>query len=113
MNRVVITGIGLICGNADNPDEFMNSCADGASGIRTCTVFDAGSLRTDKFGEVSGIKAKNRLFEIMRRACEGMLEDAGLTPGIISSYGNQCRMFYGTLMSTYLKRYHEFNQSFS
>jgi len=100
MERVVITGIGAVCGNSGNFRQLTEACRDGISGIRTCSVFDAGMLLTDQFGEVEGVKGDNRLYELIRIACEQMLEDAQVTPAQISSYGTACRMFYGTLLST-------------
>ena len=38
MNRVVITGMGALCGE-----------------IRPCTVYDTTGLLTDKFGEIGGL----------------------------------------------------------
>ena len=106
MERVVITGIGCICSNADNLNQLKESCANGISGIRTCTVFHAGNLLTDQFGEVPDITGENRLYELIRISCSQMLEDAGLNKEMIAAYGTKCRMFYGTLLSTsdtYLK----------
>lgn len=106
MERVVITGIGVICGNARNYQQLKKACAKGTSGIRTCTVFDAGQLITDQFGEVPGITAENRLYELIRISCEQVMEDAGLDKEQVAAYGTRCRMFYGTLLSTsdtYLK----------
>ncbi len=100
MERVVITGIGTVCGNARNKEEFAAACTGGVSGIRPVTVFDAGGLLTDKFGEAEGIKGENRLFELIRLSCGEMLADAGLDRNKISAYGGNCRMFYGTLLST-------------
>ena len=100
MQRVVITGIGAICGNAGNYKELGRACAEGISGIRPVTVFDGSVLLTDKFGEAQGITDKNRLYELIRRSCEEMLKDAGLDKAAIADYGADCRMFYGTLLST-------------
>ena len=100
MERVVITGIGAVCGNAPDPVQLERSCADGISGIRTCTVFDAGELLTDQFGQVPDINEENRLYELIRISLSQMLEDAGLDRESLSSYGGRCRMFYGTLLST-------------
>jgi len=106
MEKVVITGIGSICGNAGSFSQLQKECAEGVSGIRTCSVFDASSLLTDKFGEIPDISGGNRLYEIIRISLGQMLDDAGLDPEVISGYGSKCRMFYGTLLSTsdtYLK----------
>lgn len=100
MKRVVITGIGAVCGNAADFDSFGKACAEGRSGIRPCTVFDAGRLLTDKFGEAEGITAGNRLYELIRLSCAEMLVSANLDRETIASYQGDCRMFYGTLLST-------------
>ena len=106
MERVVITGIGCICSNAENMEQLKDADTNGVSGMRSCTVFDAGQLLTDKFGEIPGISGENRLYEMIRISCGQMLKDAGLDREMVASYGGRCRMFYGTLMSTsdtYLK----------
>lgn len=100
MERVVITGIGAVCGNAADMEQLKKACRDGISGIRTCSVFDAGMLLTDQFGEAEGITGDNRLYELIRIACEQMMKDAGVTRTQIKSCGTKCRMFYGTLLST-------------
>ncbi len=106
MKRVVITGIGAVSSNASSYRELVEACSRGASGIRTCTVFDAGELLTDQFGEVPGIEEDNRLYELIRRSCTEMMDSAGVDREYIEGKGRKCRMFYGTLLSTadtYLK----------
>ncbi len=100
MKRVVITGMGAICGNASDKDELCRACTDGISGIRKCTVFPTDGLMTGYFGENPEIKGENRLYELIRISAEEMLEDAGIDSGYISSLGTSCRMFFGTLLST-------------
>ena len=93
-------------GNAGSYEQLKKTCAEGKSGIRTCTVFDAGPLLTDQFGEIPDINGENRLYEMIRTACGQMMEDTGLSKEQIIAYGTRCRMFYGTLLSTsdtYLK----------
>ena len=82
MNRVVITGIGALSGE-----------------IKPTSVFDASALITDKFGEIDGLDNNNRLYDIIRRTVSDMLADAGLTSSDISAYGNDCRIFFGTLFA--------------
>ena len=106
MERVVITGIGCICGNAGNLNELQEACTQGRSGIRTCTVFDAGRLLTDQFGEVPDIAGENRLYELIRISCGQMMEDAGLSKEQIAAHGTKFRLFFGSLLfnaDTYLK----------
>ncbi|MBO6229763.1 MAG: hypothetical protein J6O50_04280, partial [Ruminiclostridium sp.] len=82
MKRVVITGMGALSGE-----------------IKPTSVFDASALITDKFGEIDGLDNNNRLYDIIRRTVSDMLADAGLTSSDISAYGNDCRMFFGTLFA--------------
>ena len=100
MNRVVITGMGAVCGNASNKDELYHACTYGISGIRKCTSFSTEGLLTEYFGENPNIKADNRLYELIRISAVEMLADAGVDSGYISSLGGRCRMFFGTLLST-------------
>ncbi len=100
MKRAVITGMGVICGNASDKEEFRRACTDGISGIRKCTAFSAEGLMTEYFGENTKIKGDNRLYELIRISAAEMLDDAGIDSGYISSLGTNCRMFFGTLLST-------------
>ena len=98
--RVVITGVGAVCGNASSVSELETACAEGISGIRPCTVFDASALRTDRFGQAESVSGPDRLFALMSRACGEMLSDANLTREDLSALGSRCRLFWGTLLST-------------
>ena len=44
MNRAVITGIGLICSNAENKNEFAEACFSGRVGIKKCQIFTTEGL---------------------------------------------------------------------
>ena len=63
-------------------------------------------LSTNKFGEAD-LKTDDRCFELIEKAGNQMLEDAGLDSEYISSLGGKCRMFFGTLMADadYYSRY--------
>lgn len=100
MNRVVITGMGAVCGNASNKDELYHACTQGISGIRKCTSFSTKGLLTEYFGENPDIRSDNRLYELIRISASEMLADSGIDSGYISSLGGSCRMFFGTLLST-------------
>lgn len=52
MERVVITGIGVLTPVGNNKDEFWRSLATGASGIGRITHFDPSELRSQIGGEV-------------------------------------------------------------
>lgn len=55
MKRVVITGIGVVCGNAGNKEEFAQAVFFGKSGIKKCAVFDTNGLLTPYFGQADSI----------------------------------------------------------
>ncbi len=100
MKRVVITGVGAVCGNASNKDELYNACIKGVSGIKKCSAFSTKGLLTDQFGENTEIDPENRLKNLIGLSCGEMLEDCGYSSEDISAMGMGCRLFYGTLLST-------------
>lgn len=100
MKRVVITGFGAVCGNASNKDELYSACISGVSGIGKCSAFSAEGLLTDQFGENTKIDPQNRLKELISLSCGEMLADCGYSSEDISEMGRECRLFYGTLLST-------------
>ena len=100
MNRVVITGMGLVCANAANKEEFARASVTGKQGMKKCTVFSTKGLLTDYFGEAESVTEGDRLFELIRLSCGEMMEDCGMTPEKISAFGTDCRLFYGTLLSS-------------
>lgn len=96
--RVVITGMGIVCANAGNSKEFAKALFEGKSGIRTCHAFDTTGLSTDCFGEVSALQAKNRFTELLEKSTKEMMDSAGVTSSMINRWGRNCRMFFGTLI---------------
>lgn len=99
MNRVVITGMGIVAGNTVGKEEFYHACINGISGISKCTAFDTSGLTTEYFGQAD-ISGDNRLYALTRLAAEEMLEDCGWTPAQISETGTRCRLFVGTLLAS-------------
>ena len=95
--RVVITGMGAVCGNAADAAEFAQALFAGKSGIKKCTAFDATGLSTDAFGEVDGL-GENRFFELLEKSTAEMLVSAGVGAEEIASWGRGCRLFFGTLI---------------
>jgi 3-oxoacyl-[acyl-carrier-protein] synthase II len=100
MSRVVVTGMGVDCGNAHDKEEFAAACFDGVSGIKKCTVFPTEGLLTEYFGQadVDGMDADDRLHALIESSCTEMLLDAGLDKAYISAQGGSCRLFFGTLL---------------
>ena len=52
MKRVVVTGLGAITPNGNNPADFFKNICDGKSGIATVTRFDVSRLSCKIGGEV-------------------------------------------------------------
>ena len=57
MNRVVVTGIGVVSALGSNVDEFWDSLRAGRSGIEAITKVDTSDLRFKNAGEVQGFNA--------------------------------------------------------
>ena len=54
MKRVVITGLGALTPNGNNPADFFRNICDGVSGIGAVTRFDASRVASRIGGEVKG-----------------------------------------------------------
>lgn len=114
MKKVVVTGMGIVCGNAGNKAEFIKACSEGISGIKKCTVFSTEGLLTEYFGEadIDEMDTDTRLRILIEKSCSEMLSDCGLDRKTISAEGKMCRLFYGTLLSNTGSYYkHSMNKS--
>ena len=60
-NRVVITGMGVVCSVGNTKDEFWESIAVGKSGIDRVTHFDPQDFRTQIGGEIKGFAPETYL----------------------------------------------------
>ena len=60
-NRVVITGMGVVCSVGNTKDEFWESIAVGKSGIDRVTNFDPEDFRTQIGGEIKGFAPETYL----------------------------------------------------
>ena len=98
MDRVVITGMGVVCGNANDKDEFAEACFQGMTGIKFCKSFDTNGLSTSFFGEIENLDNDTRFFTILKKSAEAMMTDAKISRKDIISWSNKCRMFLGTLI---------------
>ncbi len=58
MKRVVITGVGVICGVGNNAGEFWNAISAGRSGIGPITRADVSGIRYKNAAEVKGFDAR-------------------------------------------------------
>ena len=111
MNRVVITGIGLICSNAENKNEFAQACFSGRIGMKKCKTFTTEGLTTSFFGEIcdkylldapydKNSLTDNRFYYMLEKSLREMMTDAGIDKNYVSSLGKSCRMFFGTFIYT-------------
>lgn len=55
MNRVVITGVGVVCASGNNASDFWDSVSKGRSGIAPITKVDTSELRFKNAAEVKGL----------------------------------------------------------
>ncbi len=111
MNRAVITGIGLICSNAENKKEFAETCFSGRVGMKECKTFTTAGLTTPFFGETcdkysldapydKNSLTDNRYYCMLEKSLREMMTDADIDRDYVSSLGKSCRMFFGTFIYT-------------
>lgn len=98
MEKVVITGMGVVSANADNKDAFAEACQSGKVGIKECTVFNTDGLMTPYFGQADSIQGEDRFCALLQKSAEEMMRDAKVDKKYIASLGSGCRMFFGTLL---------------
>ncbi|MBL0387158.1 beta-ketoacyl-[acyl-carrier-protein] synthase family protein [Tumebacillus sp. ITR2] len=53
-DRVVVTGIGIICANGKNVEEFWRNVTDNKSGIRLVSTIPMSGINTEYAGEIDG-----------------------------------------------------------
>ncbi len=63
MKRVVITGVGVICGIGNNAGEFWNAISAGRSGIGPITKVDVSGIRYKNAAEVKGFDERQHFDE--------------------------------------------------
>ncbi len=59
LNRVGVTGMGVLAPGGNSLDRFWDSLVGGHSGVRQITLFDASELRSRIAGEVCGFKPED------------------------------------------------------
>jgi 3-oxoacyl-[acyl-carrier-protein] synthase II len=79
--RVVITGMGVICSAGASVDEFDTSLRANCSGIKDVTLFDTSQFAYRSMGEIAGVVSRyeglDRASELALRAAESAVDDAG------------------------------------
>ncbi len=102
--RVVVTGIGCLCANGQNAEDFFQNLCEGVSGIRDCTMFDASRLRSSRCGQISGrlpyrapgYEDKTRFNEIADSVIAEAIGDSGLSRGTIDELEDRCVLSLAT-----------------
>ena len=59
MNRVVITGMGVVAPNGFGVEEFWNALISGKSGIKAIESFDTSEFSVKIAGEIRGLSLDN------------------------------------------------------
>ena len=89
MRRVVVTGIGLVCGLGNDTDDTWESIQNGKSGVRRISLFDPSGFSTTIAAEVRGLdpldfvdrklaRKMDRFILLAVVGSDGALEDSGL-----------------------------------
>lgn len=99
MKKVVITGLGVMCGSAYNKKAFAEKCLTAKTMLAECTAFSTDRLSTKYFCHIPE-NHTDRMDFIVRSTLTEMMENAGVTKEEIESWGSSCKAFIGTLIFT-------------
>ncbi|MCX7957326.1 MAG: beta-ketoacyl-[acyl-carrier-protein] synthase family protein [Endomicrobia bacterium] len=90
MNKVVITGIGVITAAGVGKKSFLTAVKNNKECLSTPTLIDTSKYYYKKVGEVKEIIGKkNRMHRMLKIAFEEALRDANLTPKEISRVSSE------------------------
>ncbi len=79
MEKVAVTGLGVISALGNNIQEFKTGLIEGKSGIKPITRFDASAYRNINAGVVEGDYGKDSIsLEYAEDACSQAIKDSGL-----------------------------------
>jgi len=96
MNRVVITGMGIVCSLGNNKSEVLKSLKDVKSGIKYCEKYAEMGLRSHVHGSIAEVDTRDVIDRKMLRfmadaaiynavALDEAIKHANLSPEIISN----------------------------
>jgi 3-oxoacyl-[acyl-carrier-protein] synthase-1 len=96
MNRVVITGMGIVCSLGNNKSEVLKSLKDTKSGIKYCEKYAEMGLRSHVHGSIAEVDTRDVIDRKMLRfmadaaiynavALDEAIKHANLSPEIISN----------------------------
>lgn len=119
MNRVVVTGVGVVSSIGIGKESFWNSLVQGKSGIDLVTLVDTEAYKNKRGGEIKNFNA-NSFIDPKRQKLYGRgsqfaicasllaLKDAKLTPESIKA--NQSAVIIGTTMAN-IRELEEMNKA--
>lgn len=104
--RVVITGMGVVTGNANNASEFSESLKLGKTGLKKSTHVDLSKLRTEIVGQVDQYNEFNKPDDIERttyladKAINEAINDSGLTLEYIRDLDDRIGFSFSTSLAS-------------
>lgn len=89
MNRIVVTGIGVVSPIGTGKEEFWRNCVEGRSGIRPIQGFEVGHLRSQlghqvedpdyhRYIKPANLRRMDRISRMVTASVKLAIEDAGL-----------------------------------
>ncbi|MDD5653823.1 MAG: beta-ketoacyl synthase N-terminal-like domain-containing protein, partial [Candidatus Omnitrophica bacterium] len=89
MQRIVITGLGVIAANGIGKEAFINSTLNGVSGVRPISLFgtdsfkpklaaEATDFKAEDFLGAKGLRTLDRSTKLVSSAAKQALDDSGL-----------------------------------
>lgn len=106
MNRVVITGYGVVTSNGDNREEFAEALYEGISGLKEVSIFDMSKMRTKLGGQVNfelkkveQIDDEERTVQMAKKALKEAFTHAGIDSEYIMKLDNRCGLSISTSLA--------------
>ncbi len=95
MNRVAVTGLGVISPLGNSTEEFRNKLLKGESGIKYINIFDPNNLPSKIAGQchLEKYDYKDRKIDFALEAAKAAIEDAEDNSGLLSFYAAEKTAF--------------------
>lgn len=111
MQRIVITGIGILASNAIGKEAFWQALKQGKSGVKPVVLFDTSSMRCKLAGEISdfsaekilgprGLRNMDRSTKLVLCAAQLALDDAGIKSPVSEEETHQFGVSLGSTMGS-------------
>lgn len=106
MNRVVITGYGVVTSNGNNKGEFEKSLYEGKSGVKEISLFDTSKLRTNlgaqvnlEINKIEKVDDDERTVHMALKAINEAFLHANIDSSYISKLDNKCGLSFSTSLA--------------